>query len=74
MSDRGPPPADASRKDLLGGEAPDTFSAIAATGPDTLSNSFLGAPVEICIVTRSREKTMKALVELGVGPWRALSE
>ena len=70
MSDRSPPPADASRKGLLESEAPDTFSAIAATGPDTLSNSFLGAPVEICIVTRSREKTMKALVELGVGPWR----
>ena len=69
MSDRSPPPADASRKDLLESEAPDTFSAIAATGPDTLSNGFLGAPVEICIVTRSREKTMKALVELGVGPW-----
>jgi len=44
-------------------------SGIAATGPDTLSNSFLGVPVEICIATRSRENTMRALVELGIGPW-----
>lgn len=44
-------------------------SAIAATGPDTLSNSFLGVPVEICIATRSRQKTMEALVALGIGPW-----
>ncbi len=44
-------------------------SDIAATGPDTLSNSFLGVPVEICIATRSAETTMKALVDLGIGPW-----
>lgn len=44
-------------------------SDIAATGPDTLSNSFLGVPVEICIVTRALETTMKALVGLGIGPW-----
>ena len=42
---------------------------IAATGLDTLSNSFLGVPVEICIATRSAETTMKALVDLGIGPW-----
>lgn len=45
------------------------FSGIAATGPDTLSNSFLGAPVEICIATRSLATTMKSLVGLGIGPW-----
>ncbi len=42
---------------------------ISATGLDTLSNSFLGVPVEICIATRSPETTMKALVDLGIGPW-----
>lgn len=42
---------------------------ISATGLDTLSNSFLGVPVEICIATRSAETTMKALVDLGIGPW-----
>lgn len=42
---------------------------ITATEHDKLSNSFLGVPVEICIATRSAETTMKALVELGIGPW-----
>lgn len=48
----------------LGNEA-----GITATGTDSLSNSFLGAPVEICIATRFLHKTMKALVGLGIGPW-----
>ncbi len=42
---------------------------VTATGPDTLSNSFLGVPVEICIATRSLETSLKALVGLGIGPW-----
>ena len=42
---------------------------VTATGPDTLSNSFLGVPVEICIATRSLETTMRALIGLGIGPW-----
>lgn len=41
----------------------------AVTGLDRLSNSFLGVPVEICIVTRSLVQTMVALVKIGIGPW-----
>ena len=44
-------------------------SEIAATGIDTLSNSFLGVPVEICIATRSLQQTIEAMVALGIGPW-----
>ena len=47
----------------------DIAADIAATGLDTLSNSFLGVPVEICIATRSAETTLKAMVGLGIGPW-----
>ena len=42
---------------------------ITATGIDTLSNSFLGVPVEICIATRSLQQTIEAMVSLGIGPW-----
>ena len=44
-------------------------AGISATGLDSLSNGFLGVPVEICIATRSLETTLKALVGLGIGPW-----
>ena len=36
---------------------------------ELLSNSFLGVPVEICLATRSLEKTMEAMTSLGIGPW-----
>ena len=42
---------------------------VSATGLESLSNSFLGVPVEICIATRSRDATLRALVDLGIGPW-----
>ena len=69
MSDQKPSSADSCGNGLSAGEDRASLLAIIATGSDTLSNGFLGVPVEICIVTRSREKTMKALVELGIGPW-----
>ncbi len=36
---------------------------------DTLSNTFLGNVVELCIVTDDHQKTMEGLTRLGIGPW-----
>lgn len=36
----------------------------------SLSPSFLGSPIEICIVTRSHKRTLANLSALGIGPWR----
>ncbi|KIC22970.1 MULTISPECIES: VOC family protein [unclassified Leisingera] len=36
---------------------------------ETLSNSFLGNAVELCIVTDDHMKTMEGLCQLGIGPW-----
>lgn len=36
---------------------------------ETLSNTFLGNVVELCIVTDDHEKTMQGLSRLGIGPW-----
>ena len=47
----------------------DDTGHIAAMAQDTLTNSFLGVPVEICIATRSLAKTISAMVKLGIGPW-----
>ncbi|WP_291732046.1 VOC family protein [Leisingera sp. F5] len=38
-------------------------------GGETLSNSFLGNAVELCIVTDDHVKTMEGLCRLGIGPW-----
>lgn len=35
-----------------------------------LSNTFLGSLTEICFVTRDHRRTMRGLVQLGIGPWR----
>jgi methylmalonyl-CoA/ethylmalonyl-CoA epimerase len=35
-----------------------------------MSNSFLGALIEVCWVTRDHRRTMEGLVKLGLGPWR----
>ncbi|KAL9638265.1 MAG: hypothetical protein Q9164_001668 [Protoblastenia rupestris] len=35
-----------------------------------LTPSFLGKPIEICIVTRSHKRTLSSLCNLGIGPWR----
>lgn len=35
----------------------------------TLGPSFLGKPIEICIVTSSHKRTMQSLGALGIGPW-----
>ena len=35
-----------------------------------LSNSFLGALIEICIVTSDHRRTMEGPVRLGIGPWK----
>ncbi|WP_294567705.1 VOC family protein [uncultured Arthrobacter sp.] len=40
------------------------------TSATTLSNSFLGNLIEVCIVTADHRKTMEGLVRLGIGPWR----
>lgn len=72
QSGKSPPPA--AKSSAVAGIASlaaalGTPTDVTATGPDSLSNSFLGVPVEICIATRSLETTMKALVGLGIGPW-----
>lgn len=40
------------------------------TGATTLSNSFLGDNIQICVVTRDFRRTMEGLVRAGIGPWR----
>jgi hypothetical protein len=40
------------------------------TGATTLSNSFLGDNMQICVVTRDFRRTMEGLVRAGIGPWR----
>lgn len=40
------------------------------TGEVTLSNSFLGDTVQVCVVTRDYRRTMEGMVRLGIGPWR----
>ena len=42
----------------------------AVTGDNTLSNSFLGDNIQICVVTRDLHRTMRGLVRTGIGPWR----
>lgn len=42
----------------------------AVTGVNTLSNSFLGDNIQICVVTRDFRRTMEGLVRAGIGPWR----
>jgi hypothetical protein len=42
----------------------------AVTGANTLSNSFLGDNIQICVVTRDFRRTMEGLVRAGIGPWR----
>ena len=37
---------------------------------NSMSNSFLGNLVEVCIATRDHRRTMEGLVRLGIGPWR----
>lgn len=54
----------ATRSDHLPGELPSVISAT------QLSNSFLGNLIEVCWVTRDHRRTMRGLVELGLGPWR----
>ena len=41
-----------------------------ATGANTLSNSFLGDNIQICVVTRDFRRAMEGLVRAGIGPWR----
>ena len=33
-------------------------------------SSFLGKPIEICIVTRDVQRTMAGLWQFGIGPWK----
>lgn len=40
------------------------------TSATTLSNSFLGDNIQICVVTRDFRRTMEGLVRAGIGPWR----
>jgi methylmalonyl-CoA/ethylmalonyl-CoA epimerase len=43
---------------------------IKVTGETTLSNSFMGNTVQICVVTADMFKRLEGFVRLGVGPWR----
>ncbi len=42
---------------------------ISVTGAATLSNSFLGNTVQICVVTKDFRRTIDGFVKLGIGPW-----
>jgi methylmalonyl-CoA/ethylmalonyl-CoA epimerase len=42
----------------------------AVTGANTMSNSFLGDNIQICVVTRDFRRTMEGLTRTGIGPWR----
>ncbi|MFV1943995.1 VOC family protein [Pseudomonas luteola] len=43
---------------------------VVVTSERTLSNSFLGDAMQICIVTHDIYRTLEQFVRLGVGPWR----
>jgi methylmalonyl-CoA/ethylmalonyl-CoA epimerase len=43
---------------------------IAVAGPSSLSNSFLGDTLQVCVVTRDIRRTLEGFVKLGIGPWR----
>lgn len=45
-------------------------SNIKVTSPTTLSNSFIGNVVQICVVTPDLYLTLANFVKLGIGPWR----
>ena len=44
--------------------------AITVTGETSLSNSFLGDTVQICVVTKDIYRTLDGFAKLGIGPWR----
>ena len=43
---------------------------ILVTGEGTLSNSFLGDTIQVCVVTRDLQRTCNGFVQMGIGPWR----
>ncbi len=43
------------------------------TGDNTLSNSFLGETMQVCIVTKDYRRTMEGMVKAGIGPWRVFT-
>lgn len=43
---------------------------IEVAGPSSLSNSFLGDTIQVCVVTRDIHRTLEGFVKMGVGPWR----
>lgn len=43
---------------------------IIVTSETTLSNSFLGDTIQICVVTSEFFRTIDGFIKLGIGPWR----
>ena len=43
---------------------------IQITGPASLSNSFIGDTIQVCVVTNDIRRTLEGFTKLGVGPWR----
>lgn len=43
---------------------------IAVTGPSSLSNSFLGDTLQVCVVTRDMTRALEGFAKMGIGPWR----
>lgn len=43
---------------------------VRVTGEATLSNSFLGDTIQVCVVTRDLQRTCAGFVQMGIGPWR----
>ena len=42
---------------------------ITVTGATSLSNSFLGDTVQVCVVTADIRRTLNGFVKMGIGPW-----
>ncbi len=44
--------------------------SIKVCGEGSLSNSFLGDTVQVCVVSRDWKRTVDGFVKMGIGPWR----
>ncbi|WP_420466679.1 VOC family protein [Panacagrimonas sp.] len=45
-------------------------ASVTVTGEASLSNSFLGDTIQVCVVTQELERTLEGFVRMGIGPWR----
>ena len=45
-------------------------ASIEVRSETSLSNSFLGDTIQVCVVTRDIDRTLDGFVQMGIGPWR----